>query len=301
MNVVVTGSLGHISKPLTQELVQQGHAVTVISSNPDRQPAIETLGATAAIGSLEDTQFLATAFAGADAVYGMVPPNFAAPDQVAYYRRIGTRYAQAIWQAGVKRVVHLSSYGAHLDHGTGFILGSHHVEELLNELPDVAITHLRPGYFYYNLFNFVDMIKGAGFIGANFGGDDPLVLVHPADIAQAAADELTTPATGQSVRYVASDEQTASEVARSLGAAIGKPDLTWVTLTNEQMQRGLEQRGIPAHLVANFVEMGASTHSGALREEYDRHKPTVMGRVKLADFATEFAAAFGKDTGSKDN
>jgi hypothetical protein len=38
--------------------------------------------------------------------------------------------------------------------------------------------------------------------------------------------------------------------------------------------------------------MGASIHSGALREDYDLHKPLAMGKVKLADFAKEFAAAF---------
>lgn len=36
MKIIITGSLGHISKPLTEELVQKGHAVTVISSNPEK-------------------------------------------------------------------------------------------------------------------------------------------------------------------------------------------------------------------------------------------------------------------------
>ena len=52
MKIIITGSLGHISKPLAQELVQKGHAVTVISSNPDKQKDIEAIGAIAAIGSV---------------------------------------------------------------------------------------------------------------------------------------------------------------------------------------------------------------------------------------------------------
>jgi D-arabinose 1-dehydrogenase-like Zn-dependent alcohol dehydrogenase len=75
MKVIVTGSLGNISKPLTKELVQKGHHVTVISSNKEKQPDIEALGATAAIGSLEDVDCLVSTFTGADAVYTMVPPN----------------------------------------------------------------------------------------------------------------------------------------------------------------------------------------------------------------------------------
>ena len=71
MKIIVTGSLGHISKPLAIELVQQGHDVTVISSNPERQEAIETLGAKAAIGIMEDVDFLLATFTGADVVYVM--------------------------------------------------------------------------------------------------------------------------------------------------------------------------------------------------------------------------------------
>lgn len=292
MKIIITGSLGNISKPLTQELTQQGHAVTVISSKAEKQQAIEALGATAAIGSLEDGAFLAATFAGADAVYTMIPPNFAEPNQVAYYRRLGENYAQAIQQAGVKRVVDLSSWGAHLDRGTGPILGSHHVEGILNELPGIALTHLRPTSFYTNLYGFVGMIKDQGFIGANYGGDDKVAMVHPRDIAAAAAEELTTPAAiGQHVRYVSSDECTCTEAAHALGAAIGKPDLQWLTFTDAQMQEGLEKAGLPAAAAAGVVELYASIHSGALGEDYEQHKP-MMGNVKLADFAKEFAAAF---------
>ena len=54
MNIIVTGSLGNISKPLTKELVQQGHSVTGISCKPEKQKNIEALGAKAAIGTVED-------------------------------------------------------------------------------------------------------------------------------------------------------------------------------------------------------------------------------------------------------
>ncbi|MDF7815647.1 NmrA family NAD(P)-binding protein [Hymenobacter sp. YC55] len=292
MKIVVTGSLGNISKPLAQALVEQGHEVIIISRKHDSQAEIKALGATAAIGSLEDAGFLASTFAGADAVYVMVPPNFAEPNQVAYYSRLAHNYAHAIKQADVKRVVGLSSWGAHLDKGTGPILGSHHVERILNELADVALAHLRPTSFYTNLYGFVGMIKAQGFMGANYGGDDKVAMVHPRDIAAAAAEELTTPgATGQHVRYVSSDECTCAEAARVLGAAIGKPDLQWLTFTNEQMQEDLEQNGVPAPAAAGVVELYASIHSGKLGEDYELHKP-VMGKVKLADFAKEFAAAF---------
>jgi uncharacterized protein YbjT (DUF2867 family) len=295
MKIIVTGSLGHISLPLTQELVQKGHAVTVISSSSEKQAAIEALGATAAIGSIEDVNFLIATFTGADAVYCMIPPkNYFDHnlDLTTYAHSMGNNYAQAIRQSGVKRVVNLSSIGAHLDKGSGLIIAYHYIEGILSNLPDVAITFMRPTAFNYNLYGYVPMIKSGGVIAANYGADDTIAWVSPIDIAAAIAEELETPLVGKKVRYVASEELTGNQTASILGAAIGKPDLKWILISSEQMQGGLEAAGMNPDIAAGLVEMYASLHSGELSADYERNKPAVMGKVKLADFAKEFAAAF---------
>lgn len=296
MKIIVTGSLGHISKPLTAGLVQKGHTVSVISSNPEKQKDIEALGAAAAIGSLQDVDFLAAAFAGADAVYTMVPPaNYFDHnlDLLEYYHNLGNNYAQAVQQSGVKRVVNLSTIGGNLEKDSGILLGAHNVEEILNKLPsEVAITHMRPTSFYYNLYGYVDMIKQKGVIAANYGAENTIPWVSPIDIAAAIAEEILTPMVGRKVRYVVSEELTGNETASILGAAIGKPDLKWVLITNEQTQSGLEAIGMAPHIAAGLVEMYASVYNGILAADYYRNKPAVMGKVKLADFAKEFAVAF---------
>lgn len=295
MNVILTGSLGHIGKPLTEELVRKGYTVTVISSKPEKQKDIEALGATAAIGSIEDVPFLTTTFTGADVVYCMIPPNyFHETDQTTYFSRIGTNYAKAIQQADVKRLIHLSSFGAHLDKGTGMILGAYQVERILNTLSNVAITHMRPTYFYYNLYGFLDRIKTTGTIAANYGGDDTIVLVSPTDIAMAISEEIQAQPTHRKIRYVASDHCTGDEIASILGSAIGKPDLQWHIITDQQMQEGLEAAGIPKETAATLVEMYACLHSGALAEDYYLNQPATLGKVKLTDFAKEFAAVFNQ-------
>ncbi len=297
MKIVVTGSLGRISKPLTEALVQKGHSVILISSKPEKQKDIEALGATAAIGSLEDVHFLTSTFTGANAVYCMIPPpdffnhNL---DYMAYCRGIANNYAEAIQQSGVKRVVHLSSIGANLDKGTGFIVGHHYMENRLAALPDVAITHMRPTSFNYNLYHFLPVIKNTGNIISNYGGDDSVSWVSPIDIAAAVAEEIVTPQVGGKVQYIASDELTCYEVAGILGAAIGKPDLQWLTITNEEMQSGLEAAGMEPRNAAGLVELNASIHTGELFRDYFEKKTPVTGKVKMTDFAREFAATFTK-------
>lgn len=296
MKITITGSLGHISKPLTENLIRQGHEVTLISSNSDKKAEITTLGANPAIGSLEDLKFLTHAFTEADAVYTMIPPNNYfdhSLDLLAYYRRLGGNYARAIAQSGVKRVVNLSTIGAHLEQGSGILIGAHDIEHMLNDLsPEIAITHMRPTSFYYNLYGYLEMIKTEGLIAVNYGAEALIPWVSPTDIAAAITEEISTPLVGRKIRYVASEELTGNEVARILGAAIEKPDLSWVIVSDEQTQQGFEAIGMNPNIAAGLVEMYASLHNGLLSEDYYRNKPAVMGKVKMSDFATEFAAVF---------
>ena len=298
MKVVITGSLGHISKPLTTELVQKGHDVTVISSNPEKRLAIEHLGARAAIGSLEDVAFLAATFSGADAVYTMVPPgNYFDPnlDLFAYYTRLGANYAQAIKSSGVKRVVNLSTIGGNLSAGNGILIGAHHVELILNELSsEVSITHMRPNSFYYNLLGYIDMIKHYGVIAANYGGNQVIPWVSPIDIAAAVAEELLSPFRGRNARPVGSEDLSGNAVAKILGEAIGKPDLQWVVVSDEETLNGLVSIGMNPKIAEGLVEMYAGLQSGLLAQYYYDNKPAKMGKVKMKDFAKDFARTYNQ-------
>jgi len=294
MKIVITGSLGHISKPLTEELLQQKHLVTVISSNPEKQKDIEALGAKAAIGSLEDPAFLTTTFTGTDAVYCMEPPSNFQNDDLEFWIRIGKVYEQSILQSGVKHVVHLSSIGAHTNKGVGILRYHYEVENILRQLPaDVAISFLRPVGFYYNLFAFIPGIKSRGVISTNHHLEYKEPWVSPVDIAAVAAEEIIQDFSGRKIRYIASDELTSDETASILGDAIGQPGLKWVAVTDEQLTNGMIAAGIHPKAAQGLTEMNASRRNGVLYEDYFKNKP-ILGKVKLEDFAKEFAAVYNK-------
>ena len=299
MKIIVTGSLGNISKPLTKELVQKGHSVTVISSKAERQKEIEAIGAKAAIGTMQDADFLTASFKGADAVYVMETLGVGAffdqkIDAIAAITRIGNNYKQAIEQSGVKRVVHLSSIGAHTDQGNGLLAFHYNVENILQTLPsEVAITSMRPVGFYYNLLGFINGIKTQGVIATNYGGDTKKPWVSPIDIAAAVAEELVTPFEGRKVRYVASDEISCNDLASLLRAAIGKPDLKWIVIPNEQLLNDMIAAGMNPKIAAGLVEMNAGMNNGDLFEDYFLNRPT-LGKVKLGEYAKEFAAVYNQ-------
>ncbi|QJD96019.1 NAD(P)H-binding protein [Mucilaginibacter robiniae] len=305
MKIIVTGSLGNISKPLTEVLVGQGHEVTVVSSDPNKREAIESLGAASAIGSIADVQFLTDTFTGADAVYAMIPLSFSEPDLGDYLRRIAQNYLQALQQAGPRRVVVMSGWAADLTR-------SENIEHIFDDLK-TSLTIMRPAAFYTNFYQSIDLIKGKGFIGkfltlryvglralltgktgllmGNYGGEDRIVFVSPKDIADAVAEEILLLPQGKNIRYVGSEEMTCNEAAKIIGSAVGKPWLKWVLLSDKDMLQGLKMAKVPDKLAETLVEMQAAMHSGKALENFHRARPK-MGKIKLADFAREFALVY---------
>jgi uncharacterized protein YbjT (DUF2867 family) len=301
MNIVITGSLGHIGKSLTTSLVKEGHNVTVITSKHQRRSAIEALGAKAAVGTFFDVDFLMQTFAGADIVYlmeawegiGSIFDNDV--DFVAAFERIGTNYKTAVAQSGVKRVVHLSSIGAHTDQGTGSLY-LHHKVNILRQLPgDVSIKFMRPVGFYTNLFRNLESIKNRQAIISTYGGDRKEPWVAPQDIAETIAEEMGKPFEGRTVHYLASDEVSPDEIAKLLGEAIGQPELQWTVIPDEQMLSGMLAAGMNEWIARGFVAMQAAQRSGSLYEDFYRHQP-VYGKTKFKDFVKDFAQVYHQQT-----
>lgn len=292
MHYVITGSLGHTGKPITEGLVKAGHTVTVVTSKSETVAKIEALGAKAAVGDVADAAFVQTAFADADAVYLMIPPKMDTTDWRGYQNQVSDNYIAAIKANDIRFAVLLSSVGAHKGQGTGPVDGLHDLEEKLKTVEWLNVKALRPSYFMQNLFGMVGMVKGMGIMGGNFG-DDPLVLVHTNDIAEAALDELLRlDFTRFQVRYIAGDEKTGSEIAQILGSAIGKPETPWIVFSDEQNTQGMLQAGLNEEIAKNYTEMGASLRDGSMQADYMANRPK-LSKTKLNDFAkNEFAPAF---------
>ena len=301
MKIVLTGSLGRIGRPLTQRLVKRGHLVTVISSKAERQKDIEALGATPAIGSMQDVDFLSKTFQNADAVYLMIAWDAIGHifdkniDFPAEFGNIANIYKQAVEQSGVKKVVHLSSIGAHTNEGIGSLSVYSGVEDIMNQLPDdISIKFMRPVAFYTNLYRFMQSMKTDGAIVQSYGGDTKEPWVSPVDIANEIVEELEKPFEGRSCRYIASDEVSPNEVANILGEAIGNRDLKWQIVPAEQLLNGVIASGMNEWVAKGFVEMQAAQGSGTLYEDFYKHKP-VMGKIKLTDFTKEFASVYNQE------
>lgn len=293
MNIVITGGLGNISSRLTAILAAEGHTVKVITRDAGKAADISALNAIPLTGSVTDREFVQTAFAGADAVYTMIPPGSSIADLKGMMLEIGENYAQAIAHHGISHVVNLSGIGAHQPRGMGPSSAFWYLEERLNALESANILHLRPGYFYTNLYGNMEMIRQLHLIGNSFNETAPILMTHPHDIAAEAAAALhTRQFSGKNFRYVISDEQNGHAIAGILGNAVGQPNLPWVTFSEDDLLQALTKNGFSQHMATLFLEMGRAIGNGSLWEDYRRQPDNTPGRIKLEAFAAGFASVY---------
>jgi uncharacterized protein YbjT (DUF2867 family) len=290
---VITGATGNTGRRIAEALLDAGQAMRVVGRSPERLQALVDRGAHAAAGDLHDAEFLAGAFAGATAVYAMIPPNYGAEDFRAYQNQVADALVEGVRRAGVRRVVTLSSVGAHLPEGAGVVQGIHDMEQRFNALSGVDVLHLRATYFMENLFGQIGSVKQMGAMGGALRADLRFPIVHTADIASVAARRLLEGGwSGVQVEYVLGAEDVDSrQVAKVLGGAIGRPELDYVEIPYadfEQVMRGI---GASPSVAAAYVQFIRSMNDGRILEDARRSAANTT-QTRLQDFAPEFAGAY---------
>lgn len=272
MTFVIMGASGHTGRPAAEALLVHKAKVRVLGRSADKLKEFTTKGAEAAVGDPMDAAFLTKAFAGAEGVYAMLPPDYASTDPLGNYARLTDALIIALGEAKVRRVVFLSSLGAEHAEGTGPIKGLGRTERRLQAL-GIDVVALRAGYFFENLFGNVDLIKHQGINGGAIAPDVKVAMVATTDIGRVAADTLHHwPGKGFLVREVlGAADLTMREVTTVIGKAIGKPELAYVQFSYEAFAGALTQHGFSAITAGLMAEMSLAANEGRIVSNQGRN------------------------------
>src|SRR5208282_1353161 len=116
---VITGATGHTGNVVAKALLGRGEKVRVIGRTAERLKAFGAEGAEPFAADLTDAAGVTKAFAGAKAVYVMLPPNLASYDYRSFQNRATDAIVAALRSTGVTHAVTLSSIGADKPDKTG--------------------------------------------------------------------------------------------------------------------------------------------------------------------------------------
>jgi uncharacterized protein YbjT (DUF2867 family) len=263
---VVMGASGNTGHVVASTLLTRGQQVRVIGRNSAHLQPLASKGAEPFIADVSDASALTKAFQGADSAYVMIPPNITSKDPIGYANRVSDAIAAAVKTSGTQNVVALSSIGAELPRNNGPVIGLHNLEQKLNQISSANVLYLRAGYFMENTLPQANAIRQMGSAAGPLRSDLKVSMIATRDIGAAAADVLLHPTTRgkQTHELLGERDLSYNEVASIIGKAIGKPDLKYIQLPDDQFRGILVQMGMSEAMAILLLEMTQALNSGTM-------------------------------------
>ncbi len=291
---VVLGASGHTGHVVAKNLLEGGQKVRVVGRSAERLQEFAAKGAEVAIADATDAAGLTKAFKDADAAYVLIPPDPTSTNFRAFQDRVSDAIAAAVENAGVKRVVALSSIGADKGSGTGPVVGLYNLEQKLNQIDGLNVLHLRPGYFMENVLPQVGVIRTMGSVAGPLRPDLKLPMIATRDIGVAAAEALVRGdfRGKQTKELLGQRDIDYTEVAAVIGKAIGKPSLAYIHAPDDQLRPAMVQMGMSANLVGLILEMASALNSGYMRALEPRSAANTTPTSFETFVEKEFAPAY---------
>jgi len=264
---VIIGASGHTGGAAANKLLAQGKKVRVVGRNADHLALFTSKGAEPFAGNVTDKNAMAKAFAGAQAVYLMLPPDPTIQDYRTYVNQASESFASALEKNGVKYAVLLSSVGADKAEKTGPIAGLHHLEERLKRISGLNTLHLRAAYFMENTLGQADAIAQMGSTAGPLRPNLKFPCIAARDIGNFAGDALSRlEFVGHQVQELHGQRDLSyAEITAIIGKAIGKPHLKYGELTAQQFHDLLAQMGMSENTASLLVEMSQAMNSAYIK------------------------------------
>ena len=262
--IVITTPSGLIGHQVLENLLDSSEALRVISRDPCGIPASARERVQVIEGSHGDPAVVDAAFAGADAVFWLAPPDPRAESVEAAYVGFTRPAAEAFKRHSVRRVVGISALGrgtpwaAH----AGYVTGSLAMDDLIAST-GVSYRALTMPSFMDNILRFAEPIRNDGVFFAPIAGDRKLPSCASRDIAAAAA-RLLLENSWNGVGHVAvlgPEDISFHDMAGVISEVLGKP-VRFQQIPGQALKQRLLEAGTSDAMAQGVIDMWVAKASG---------------------------------------
>jgi len=262
--IIITAPTGAIGHQVLDDVLPGDEPIRVIARDPSRLPPRVRERVDVVQGSHGDATVVNRAFAGADAVFWLVPPDPRAETVDAAYVDFSRPACAAFKTHGIKRVVGISALGrgtpaaAH----AGLVTASLEMDDLIAST-GVHYRAVTNPSFMDNLLRQVEPIKNQGVFSLPISGDLRQPSAATRDIAAAAAKLLLDQSwTGiGSVPVLGPEDLSCNDMATIMSDVLGKP-VRFQEIPGEAFKARLLQRGMSEAMAQANLDMWVAYNRG---------------------------------------
>jgi uncharacterized protein YbjT (DUF2867 family) len=262
--IVITTPAGQIGRQVLGNLLESGEQLRVIVPDPSQLPAQVREDLDIVEGSHGDAAVADKAFAGADAVFWLVPLDPRAPSVDAAFAGFTRPAAEAFTRHGVGRVVGVSMLGRGTPWAAqaGFATGSLAMDDLI-AASGVAYRALTNPYFIEDTVRQAESIKNQGVFSYPIAGDRKRPTVATRDIA-AAASRLLLDARWSGageVPLLGPEDLSYNDMAEIISQVLGQ-DVRFQQITFEAYKDRFIRLGMSDAMAQGYTDMAWAKNQG---------------------------------------
>ena len=262
--IVLTTPTGLIGHQVLDRLLDRGQPLRVIARKPSALPARVRERVDVIEGSHGDAAVADRAFAGADAVFWLTPPDPRAPSVDAAFVGFTRPAAEAFTRHRIKRVVGVSALGrgtpwaAH----AGYVAGSLAMDDLIAST-GVAYRALTNPSFMDNIVRQAEAIKNQGLFFSPINGDRKLPAVASRDTAAAASRLLLDQSWGgvDEVPLLGTEDISFNDMAQIISDVLRR-EVRFQQTTFEAYKNRFVGFGMSDAMAQGMTDMAAAKNNG---------------------------------------
>jgi uncharacterized protein YbjT (DUF2867 family) len=262
--IVITAPTGNIGRQVLSHLLEADATTRVIVRDASKLPQPVRNRVEVVEGSHGDAGTVERAFAGADTLFWLVPPNPKARTVDEAYVDFTRPAAAALQCHGVKRVVDITALGR----GTpwadraGFVASSFRMDDLIAST-GVAFHAVTNPSFMDNIARQAVPIREKGLFFLPFDGDKKMPMAATRDIAAATA-RLLLDASWTGIGHVAvlgPEDLSCNDMAAIMAEVLGKP-IRYQQVSFETYKAGFVERGMSDAMAQGMTDMAWAKNEG---------------------------------------
>ncbi len=260
--LVITSPTGQIGSQVLQRLVDRGEPIRVIARDPGRLPRQVHERVEVVQGSHADPDVVDEAFAGADAVFWLVPPDPRAADLEAAYVDFTRPACDAFKIHDIQRVVGISALGRGFCDNAGHVSVSLAMDDLIAST-GVSYRALTMPSFMDNLLWQVEAIKNQRVFFSPVSADRKMPVCATRDIATVATTLLLDSSwTGvDSVPVPGPEDLSLNDIAQIMSEVLGRP-IRCERIPFDAYKAQLHDRGMSEAMAQGMVDMMRAKDAG---------------------------------------
>jgi len=262
--IVVTTPTGAIGSQVVTTLLDHDAPVRVIVRDPARLSPQIRERVEVVPGSHGDIDVVTEAFAGAEAVFWLVPPDFRTTSLEATYVDFTKPACAAMTGQGVQRVVGVSALGrgTPMAGSAGLVTASLAMDDLIAGT-GVGYRSLALPSFMDNVLRQAEAVRDEGVFSGPMPGDLKAPTCATRDIAAAAVKLLLDSSWGgqDSVAVLGPEDLSHNDMARIMTEVLQRP-VRYEQVPVEQFRNGLLAHGASEVMAQGYVDMMVAKQNG---------------------------------------